>query len=208
MWWLRFTYDPAGNNPPTVSLTGPADGATYPGPAAITLSATAADSNGTVTKVEFYNGTTLLGTDFSAPYTISWASVPAGTYTLSAKAYDDAAAVTTSNAVAITVTPAPPGLGLKKFTEPMVGYPNPVSGNLLNVALNLDADAERITVQAYNSAMQLAYEGEWKDVTLSDGGVKISGLQGWAPGIYLLKARAILVDGKVQDFPVLKVVVK
>jgi hypothetical protein len=97
---------------------------------------------------------------------------------------------------------------LRRFTDPIVGYPNPVAGNVMNVALNLQADAEVVTVVAYNSAMQLAYEGEWRNVTLADGGVQITGMQAWAPGVYLLRARATLVGGEVQDFPILKVVVK
>ena len=50
------------NVPPTVSLTSPSNGATYTAPANISLAATASDSDGSVTKVDFYSGTTLLGT--------------------------------------------------------------------------------------------------------------------------------------------------
>src|SRR5262245_967726 len=48
------------NNPPTVSITSPANGATFTAPANITINATASDSDGTVTMVDFYQGTTLL----------------------------------------------------------------------------------------------------------------------------------------------------
>ena len=56
------------NVPPTVSLTAPVTGASFTAPATINLTATAADSDGTVSKVEFYNGATLLGTATTAPY--------------------------------------------------------------------------------------------------------------------------------------------
>jgi fibronectin type 3 domain-containing protein len=92
------------NVAPTVSLTAPTNGATFTAPATVDLAATAADSDGTVTKVDFYNGSTLLGTSTSAPYAYSWANVPAGPHTLSAKATDNAGATTTSAPVAITVT--------------------------------------------------------------------------------------------------------
>jgi hypothetical protein len=71
----------------------------------VSLAANASDSDGTVSKVEFYNGATLLGTDTTSPYTYTWNSVGAGSYTLTAKAYDDGGLVTTSSpGVGITVT--------------------------------------------------------------------------------------------------------
>jgi hypothetical protein len=57
-----------------------------------------------VSKVEFYNGTTLLGTAATTPYNFSWTNVVAGSYTLTAKAYDNLNAVTTSTAATVTVT--------------------------------------------------------------------------------------------------------
>jgi len=82
-------------------------------PATIAIAASAADNDGTVSKVDFFNGSTLLGTDTSAPYGFTWSNVPAGTYSLTAVATDNATATTTSSAVSITVTaaaPPPPGL--------------------------------------------------------------------------------------------------
>jgi|GEM_PF-4060695 len=93
----------AANTPPTVSLTSPAANASFNAPATVTISANAADANGTVSKVEFFNGTTLLNTDNSAPYSYSWTGVAAGTYSITAKATDNQGAVTTSSAVSITV---------------------------------------------------------------------------------------------------------
>ncbi len=45
------------NQPPTVSITSPAAGATFTAPATITVTATASDTDGTITKVDFYRGT-------------------------------------------------------------------------------------------------------------------------------------------------------
>jgi RHS repeat-associated protein len=90
---------------PTVSLTAPAASAVYTAPAAVTITATAADSDGSIAKVEFYNGTTLLNSSTTAPYSYTWSSVAAGTYSLTAKATDNAGATTTSTAVTITVNP-------------------------------------------------------------------------------------------------------
>jgi hypothetical protein len=94
------------NQPPTVSLTAPTTGSTFTAPASITMSATATDSDGTIAKVEFYNGTTLLGTDTTAPYSFTWSSVAAGTYTLKAMAYDNSGASTGSATSTVTVSQA------------------------------------------------------------------------------------------------------
>jgi len=92
-----------GNTPPVVNITAPANNASYTAPAAVTITATASDADGTVAKVEFYNGATLLGTATSSPYSYSWSNVPNGTYSLTAKATDNGGAVTTSSVVTIVV---------------------------------------------------------------------------------------------------------
>jgi regulation of enolase protein 1 (concanavalin A-like superfamily) len=92
------------NQPPTVSLTAPANGASYTAPATVSLTATASDPNGTISKVEFYNGTTLLNSDTTSPYSYSWSNVAAGTYGLRAVAYDNAGASASSATVSITVS--------------------------------------------------------------------------------------------------------
>ncbi|MHB8915904.1 MAG: S8 family peptidase, partial [Thiobacillus sp.] len=53
----------AANQPPTVALTSPANNASFTAPATIALTATASDADGTIAKVEFYQGASLIGTD-------------------------------------------------------------------------------------------------------------------------------------------------
>ncbi|MQA28878.1 MAG: hypothetical protein GEU82_03430 [Luteitalea sp.] len=96
-----------GNTPPTVSLDSPANGSTFTAPASIALTATAADADGSVTGVEFYSGSTLVGSDSSRPFSYTWANVPAGEYRITAAAIDNGGARATSNAASITVTGAP-----------------------------------------------------------------------------------------------------
>jgi GH35 family endo-1,4-beta-xylanase/co-chaperonin GroES (HSP10) len=90
-------------NNPVVSLTAPANNATYAIGATVTLTATATDPNGTISSVAFYNGTTLLGTVTTAPYTYSWTNVAQGSYSITAVATDNSANQTTSTAVSIIV---------------------------------------------------------------------------------------------------------
>src|SRR5581483_7738595 len=78
-------------------------GAIFPSPATITVSASASDPDGSVAKVDFYQGATLIGTATAAPYNITWTGVPQGSYSLAAVATDDAGATATSDPVAVTV---------------------------------------------------------------------------------------------------------
>jgi hypothetical protein len=56
------TTSPVLNVPPTVSITSPVNNSSFAPNASILIEATAADADGTVSQVDFYNGTTLLGT--------------------------------------------------------------------------------------------------------------------------------------------------
>lgn len=93
-----------GNLAPSVSLTAPSGGATFTAGSSITLTATASDSDGTISKVEFFRGSTSLGVDTSAPYSVTWNNVAAGSYSLTAVATDNANATKQSAAVNITVS--------------------------------------------------------------------------------------------------------
>jgi Bacterial Ig domain len=95
-----------GGTPPTVSVTSPTNNTTYTEPVAlINISATAADADGTISKVEFYNGTTLLSTKTSAPYSLDLTNVAAGNYFISAKATDNSGLFTLSSIVKVIVNP-------------------------------------------------------------------------------------------------------
>lgn len=95
------------NAPPTVSLTSPTANQGFATGSSILLTANAADSDGSVSKVDFYRGTTLIGTATAAPYTVTWSNAAAGSYSLTAKATDNRGASKTSSAVAIVVAVAP-----------------------------------------------------------------------------------------------------
>ncbi len=93
------------NVPPSASITSPAEGAVFTAPAAITVTAATADSDGTIASVAFFANGAPIGTDTTSPYTVAWTNVAAGSHTLSAVATDNQGAATTSAAVHVTVTP-------------------------------------------------------------------------------------------------------
>ncbi|UXY22917.1 cellulose binding domain-containing protein [Streptomyces cynarae] len=96
------------HQPPVTVLTSPAAGAVYTQGDAVPLAATAAAAdNATISKVEFYDDTTLLGTDTSTPYSLSVSSLTVGSHSLVAKAYDSLGASAESTPVGITVASGP-----------------------------------------------------------------------------------------------------
>lgn len=105
-WWIPGNSGPV-NQSPTVSITAPANNTAYTAPASVTINADAADSDGTVKKVEFFNGSTKLGEDTTSPYSYTWNNVAAGSYALTAKATDNGNNSTTSSTVNITVAATP-----------------------------------------------------------------------------------------------------
>jgi chitodextrinase len=87
---------PSDTTPPVVTLTAPMEGATVSG--TTNLTATASDNVG-VTKVEFYDNSSLLATDTSSPYTASWdtTKVANGSHLITARAYDAAGSVSSDS---------------------------------------------------------------------------------------------------------------
>ena len=105
---VTFTSDA----PPVVILGTPASGSTFASPATINLMASVTDS-GKITQVQFYQGSTLLGTSTAAPYQFSWTGVTSGTYSLTAKATDTLGISASSPSVSVqVVNDTPPSVTL------------------------------------------------------------------------------------------------
>jgi chitinase len=135
-WWRdEGVCGTSGNQAPTVSLSSPAGGATFTAGSTITVSANAADADGTVSKVEFFQGSTSLGVDTSSPYGITWSNVAAGSYTLKAVATDNAGAATTSATVSITVTTSTNQPPTATLTAPASGA-SFTAGSTITVSAN------------------------------------------------------------------------
>ncbi len=96
----------SGNTPnryPVCSISSPSNGASFITPANITINANAVDPDGSVSKVEFFQGTTKIGEDLTSPYSFTWNGVTIGSYSLTVKATDNLGAVSTSSAVSVSV---------------------------------------------------------------------------------------------------------
>jgi hypothetical protein len=118
------------NTAPTTALSAPELSALVRG--SVQVSATASD-NQAVASVEFYAGETLIGTDTTAPYEVSWNSTTAanGSVTLTTKAYDSAGNVTQSAGRAVTVDNA----------APTVAITSPANGSSVFLSTTVQASA-------------------------------------------------------------------
>lgn len=103
--------------PPSVSITSPANGATVTG--VVTVSASASDNVG-IAGVQFQlDGVNLGAEDTTAPYSLSWDTTRTnnGSHTLTAIARDTSANTTTSSPVSVTVSNLAPSTGVTRFEE-------------------------------------------------------------------------------------------
>jgi hypothetical protein len=112
------------HQPPVAVLTSPAAGSVHARGDTVRLEATAAAADGaTITSVEFYDDTTLLGVDSSAPYALDVATLAVGSHSLYAKAHDSLGAAAESAPVGVTVAAgpavvaAPAQLGVRQGTS-------------------------------------------------------------------------------------------
>ncbi len=183
---------PPPNQAPSVSLSSPASGASFTAPASITVSASASDSDGTVSKVEFYANGSLIGTDTSSSYSVSWNNVAAGTYSLTAKATDNDGATKTSAAVSITVTSTPPPPNQApsvSLTSPAPGasFTAPAAITVNASASDSDGTVSKVEFYANGSLIgtdsSSSYSISWSNV---------------AAGTYSLTAKATDNDGATK----------
>ena len=168
----------------------------------------ATDSDGTISKVDFYRANTLINTATTAPYSIVWANVPAGTYSLTAKATDNNNGTKTSTAVSITVA-VPPNV------SPTIAITSPANNTIVNgptVAINataIDSDGTVKKIDFFdgttnigsvtgNAAIIAIDQDRVHEPELLDAAFQLLELLG---GMGARKACAIWVRGVVRETP-------
>ena len=99
----NVTVSLAANQAPSVSITNPANNSSVTVGQQLALTATASDSDGSITSVQFrVNGVNHGVALTNSPYITSFTPSSAGTYTITAIATDNFGLTATSNAVSIT----------------------------------------------------------------------------------------------------------
>ncbi len=144
----------AANLPPTIIVTAPSSGATWLAPASFSLNATATDSDGSIAKVEFFQGSTKIGEDLTPPFNLAVSALGFGSYSYTARASDNLGATMISAAVTIIVTRAnlPPTVSLTYST------PDPTLLAPASVVLNAsaaDADGMVSRVEFFQGSTKL-----------------------------------------------------
>ncbi len=223
--YMQYTFDlpvttgtietpPGGDEiPPVVSITTPVTGATVS--ATTSIVATATDNVG-VDHVDFYRGTTLIGSKASSPYTFAWntTTVADGAYQLTAKAYDAASNSTTSSAISVTVTnstPPPP----PDTTVPIVSITAPTANASLSGTTTLSATASDnvgVTKVSFFRGTTLidtdttgspGYSIAWNTVAVANGTYSITAKAYDAAGnIGTSSAVSVIVNNTVTPPPV------
>jgi hypothetical protein len=121
----------SSDQPPTVTLTAPGDGATFQTTDTITFSADASDDHG-VAKVEYFEGRTLIGTATSAPFDVQ-SSLPAGSHVIFASATDTIGQVTRSSSITVNV--------VASNQPPTITLSSAQSGTVLAAPANISLSA-------------------------------------------------------------------
>ena len=172
--------------PPTITLTAPANGANFTAyPTNITISANASDSDGTISKVDFFTNGVLLATDTSSPYSVPWSNVPAGVHTISARATDNVS-VTSDLALLTVKVGLPPTVSLTSPTDGAV-FSTLVSIPLSATAVDTDGTVKVVEFFAgqtkLGESINAPYSATWSNAPA---------------GVHVLTARAIDNHGLVS----------
>jgi uncharacterized protein (DUF2141 family) len=129
-----FLYD--STSAPSVRLVSPLPNETFTSFASITISASTTISKGAISKVEFYNNDTLIGTATTSPYTFTWNNVYVGDYSIAAKAFVDDIQVAKSETVRVTVN--------YPNAAPMVDIGAPADNTTFEAPASITISAKRI----------------------------------------------------------------
>jgi gliding motility-associated-like protein len=143
------------NELPIVSLIAPVNNATFSKGSSVLITADASDKDGTVSKVEFFNGTLKLGEDATSPFNFEWKDLAEGSHTLTAKAIDNAGGISTSPPVTIEVRSASNALPIVAITSPSTGSEFPASSSVTIKVNASDADGSVAKVEFFSGTDKL-----------------------------------------------------
>lgn len=95
-------FNAVANSLPSVSITAPLNNSSFVAPAVVTISANAADTDGTISQVQFFVNGVSVGIDNTSPYSVNWTSV-IGNAVITAVATDNNGGVATSSAINVNI---------------------------------------------------------------------------------------------------------
>ena len=140
------------NQAPTVALSAPAAGSTMTWGQAVSITATAADTDGTIARVEFYDGAVKIGEDTAAPFEFSWTNAAAGTHVITARAIDNAGGSTISAERTVVISNQAPTVSV---TAPAPGAAVSAGRPVKITASAADTEGPVVRVEFYDGATKL-----------------------------------------------------
>ncbi len=141
---------PPANLSPLISISSPIKSTAFTAPATITIDAIVSDPDGSIARVEFYNGTIKLGERTSAPWSFTWKDVAEGNYNITAAATDNLNSKTVSAAVSVVVEKSAPAVN----EAPSIAISVPLNNGLFEApaiitmtAIATDSDGSVVKVE-------------------------------------------------------------
>ncbi len=149
------------DDPPSIALTAPVDGASVSG--TVTVTAQASDDFSQNLQVRFYSGETLLATLKASPYQTDWATgaLTDGTYTLTAQAKDSAGQITTSS-VSVTVDNGGEPTTIYADTPPPVFSWSPGNEERFRVEFSADQTFDSLLASSKSHAHPWLKGSDWQ----------------------------------------------
>lgn len=184
---VKNNCSPPANRPPVVIISSPAKGSSYTLPAEVAIDIEASDPDGTISKVELFNGTIKLGEKSTAPYSFTLKDLQEGAYSLHAVATDNLKVATNSASLEFHV---------KSFNENSDFfnlYPNPNDGRF-SIHFTSPLAADNYTVTIINLIGRTVYREELS----KEQNIQQFDLSHLNPGIYviMISAKEILLTQK------------
>jgi hypothetical protein len=165
----------AANQLPVISISSPTKGNSFSSPASLIIEADAFDPDGTIEKVELFNGNVKMGEITAAPYLFTLKDLTVGDYSLTAVATDNLKATSTSELLALKVT------SYNENKEFFNLYPNPNEGQF-QIDFSTPFDAQYYTVSVINVVGNTVYKENLQKEDLP----KHFDLSSLKPGIYIV----------------------
>ncbi|MFN8415375.1 MAG: sugar-binding protein [Cytophagaceae bacterium] len=166
------------NPSPVVSISSPANNSVLTEGDNITINATVSISSGSITKVDFYNGTTLLGTDATSPYSYTMSGAVAGNYVITAKATSNLNVETTSSVVNVQVAKIVYQTGTAPVIDGTIeglwsNYPSTSIGKLNNGTVSSATDLSGNWKSMWDATNLYVLVQVTDDVKRNDGGTDV-----------------------------------
>jgi uncharacterized repeat protein (TIGR02059 family) len=132
---------PTSNKLPVIKITNPGRGNKFTAHSSVNIAVDAYDPDGTISKVEYFNGTAKIGESVTPPFSFSFETANAGTYDITAIAYDNLNATASSEMVNINV------IIYDGNSELINLYPNPNNGQFsIDILTTLEDEKNTITI--------------------------------------------------------------